>query len=132
MIPQNGEEIKDIVIKNQPSYTYQLHIKDELIEGNTNGKQAIQQAIYKILNTQRYENVIYSWNYGIELKDLFGRSYGYVCSELPGRIIEALTQDDRIHAVENFLFTRKKGTVSVTFTAVTTEGKIESGLEVEI
>ncbi|WP_315002264.1 DUF2634 domain-containing protein [uncultured Selenomonas sp.] len=56
----------------------------------------------KILNTERYEYVIYSWNYGVELADLFGKPIPYVLSEIPRRVREALVQDDRIRDVTDF------------------------------
>lgn len=60
------------------------------------GREAMEQVIYKILNTERYRYVVYSWNYGIELMDLFGMPADYVCPVLEKRISEALLQDDRI------------------------------------
>lgn len=37
--------------------------------------EAIKVWIYKALLTQRYQNQIYSWNYGSELIELVGRGY---------------------------------------------------------
>lgn len=34
------------------------------------GMEAVKQAVYKILQTERYKYVIYDWNYGVELEDL--------------------------------------------------------------
>lgn len=129
MLPKSSEDLIQFEMQKQPSYTYRMNVQEETVRGHTDKAEAVKQAIYKILHTERYQYPIYSWNYGITLKDLFGRSYGYVCSELPGRITEALTQDDRIQRVENFQFSRKGGTVSVTFTAITTEGPIHAGME---
>ena len=45
--------------------------------------EAVRQAAIKILNTERYENEIYSWNYGIELKDLIKyviKEFGIDCN----------------------------------------------------
>lgn len=132
MLPKSSEDLTQFEIKKQPSYTYRMDIAEDGIRGHTDRVEAVKQAIYKALNTERYAHPIYSWNYGIELKDLFGRSYGYVCSELPGRIKEALAQDDRIQQVEDFQFSRKGEAVAVTFTAVTTEGDIPAEMEVKL
>lgn len=61
-----------------PNKSYRMKIADEKILGNIDELDAIAQACYKILNTERYQYVIYSWNYGIELQDLFGKPIPYV------------------------------------------------------
>ena len=132
MLPTSSEINFQRVTQKQPSLTYSMSLKEERLRGKTDGLEAVQQAIYKILETERYANMIYSWNYGVELKDLFGRSYLYVASELPRRIREALVQDDRITQVDHFEFSRKKGAVSVTFTAHTTYGEIGITKEVNL
>ena len=108
-----------------PNKSYGMKIADEKILGNIDELDAIAQACYKILNTERYQYVIYSWNYGIELQDLFGKPIPYVYSELPRRIKEALTQDDRINSVEDFELSYDKGNVLAKFTVKTNLGNIE-------
>jgi hypothetical protein len=83
-----------------------------------------EQAIYLILQTERYHYVIFSWNYGIELEDLFGMPISWVIPEVKRRITEALLQDSRITEVDNFEFDVKKGVVTTTFTAHTIFGDI--------
>ena len=108
-----------------PNKSYRMKIADEKILGNIDELDAIAQACYKILNTERYQYVIYSWNYGIELQNLFGKPIPYVYSELPRRIKEALTQDDRINSVEDFELSYNKGNVLAKFTVKTNLGNIE-------
>lgn len=77
------------------------------------------------MNADDYQYVMYSWNYGIELLDLYGEPVSYVCPELERRITEALTWDDRIKSVDNFEFNiSKKGEILVTFTAHTVFGDV--------
>ena len=59
-----------------------MYLEQEVINGFTDGLDAMKQTIYMILNTERYQYIIYSWNYGIELIDLFGEPITYVCPEL--------------------------------------------------
>lgn len=132
MIPESKRNFTQFTVKKQPSFTYRLDIQKERVRGETDQLEAMRQAIYKILNTERYENIIYSWNYGIELKDLFGRSKGYVCSELPRRITEALTQDDRISEVDQFQFSTRGNQVHVTFCVKTDFGSLKESLEVKV
>lgn len=126
MIPSTTAFLEqDFEITEQPTHTYKMNLESNLIRGYTDGQEAMKQAIYKILNTERYQYVMYSWNYGIELLDLYGEPVSYVCPELERRITEALTWDDRIQTVDNFEFNiSKKGEILVTFTAHTVFGNV--------
>jgi hypothetical protein len=128
MIPSaNSLLLTELEVKTQPSRTYKMHLDRETISGSCDGQDAMAQAIYKILNSERYEALIYSWDYGIELKDLFGEPISYVCPELQRRIEEALMQDDRITSVTDFEFDiSEKRTVKVSFTVHTIYGDIET------
>ena len=112
-------------IEAQPNKSYKMLIDDEKVLGTVDDLAAIEQACYKALNTERYQHVIYSWNYGIELQDLFGKPIPYVYSELPRRIREALTQDDRVGDVTDFDLSHNKGDVLAKFKVVTNSGVIE-------
>lgn len=129
MIPSGNTILTaDLVVKTQTSKTYNLHVEKNIVSGMCDEREAMIQAIYKILNTERYEYVIYSWNYGIELADLYGQPVMYVCPELQRRIKEALLQDERIASVDSFEFdTSKKGEVAATFIAHTIFGDVEIG-----
>ena len=102
------------------------------VSGYTDGIDAIKQTIYFILGTERYEYLIYSWDYGIELQDLFGKPMPYVIAEIKRRITEALTMDDRITDVVDFQFERNREILHVTFSVVSTLGNIPTELEVDI
>lgn len=131
MLPDSGSLLRqEFKIEEQPSKTYR--IRDDTIQGREDGLEAVKQTVYCILNTERYESILYSWNYGVELKDLFGKPMGYVKSELKRRITEALTQDDRIRSVGAFSFSVSGRNLSVTFTVYTTLGDFEAGKEVRV
>ena len=68
------------------------------------------------------------------LKDLFGKSKSYCKVELASRVSEALLQDERIIAVESFLFddTKKRESLAMTFTAKTIYGDVEIAKEVKV
>lgn len=108
--------------------------RDSRFLGKTDGTEAIEQAVLKILNTERYMYEIYTWDYGVELQDLYGQPMPYVLSELEDRITEALIADNRIESVEGFNAERTgKRTVYCSFTVITTEGDaIETGKEVQV
>lgn len=133
MIPQNTYEAgQDFLIGREPSYTHKLNYEKETVSGFIDGLKAVKQAIYKILNTERYRHVIYSWNYGVELEDLFGMPKPYAYPEMERRITEALLQDDRVTAVDGFSFTSQKGSVTAAFTVHTVFGELETERTVNI
>lgn len=125
MIPQS-----DNVLINEftepTSRTYKLNLNQEIITGYTDEQEAMKQAIYLILNIERYDYLIYSWNYGIELKDLFGEPTFFVIAELERRITEALTQDSRIIGVDNFETERERNKVHCKFTVHTIFGNMDA------
>ena len=128
MIPSTNTILStDLEVETQPSKNYRMHLEQNIINGFCDDLEAMQQVIYKILNTERYQYIIYSWNYGIELLDLYGEPATYVYPELQRRITEALVQDDRIESVDDFEFdTSKKRTVKATFTVHTIFGNVKS------
>jgi hypothetical protein len=122
----------DILLNNieevteQTSKTYYLNIEKNTIANFCDGIEAMKQTIYCILNTERFEHLIYSWNYGIELKHLIGENTTFVIPELERVIQEALLQDDRISEVNNFEFNVEKNSIIVKFTVTTTVGEIQA------
>lgn len=138
MIPNIPLLLEDIKETTYPTETYKIEVSkedppsDSRINGYTDDLIALQQAIYLILGTERYKHIIYSWDYGIELVDLFGKPVPYVLAVLPRRVKEALTQDDRITDVVDFEFDVKKSKVHTTFTVVSTLGNVSAELEVTI
>lgn len=128
----------DITVKELPTKTHRMELyESNYILGFVDSLKAMEQAIYKILRTERYKYIIYSWIYGIELEDLFGMPVEYCVVELERRISEALLQDNRITAVNGFEFDTEseRGTVLIKkFVAETVFGEIQinDGLSVAI
>lgn len=131
MLPETGYILRqDFVISEIPSKVYK--IQDGTLSGYVDGAEAVEQAIYCILNTERYEWLIYSWNYGVELKGLFGKPMGIVKSKLKKRIREALLQDDRIQGADAFSFDVSGRRLHVMFTVHTRYGDVDVKKEVDI
>ena len=132
MIPAvTGFLKEDFEIEEQPDKTYKM--QETILRGKIEGKEAVRQAVYKILNTERYQYPVYSWDYGIELVDLYGEPFSYVCPELERRITEALTWDTRIQSADNFTIEQKAGgRILVTFTVHTVYGDIDTEQEVDV
>jgi phage baseplate assembly protein W len=133
MLPKTSEILqKNLKIVQKPSKTFRLDVENKRIIDMVDGLEAVKQSVYCILNTERFEWIIYSWNYGSELKDLFGKSTGLVKAKIKKRIKEALKQDDRISEVDSFSFDLVERKLHVTFNVHTQWGVIEAEKEVSI
>lgn len=128
MIPTiNNILSADIEIETQPSLNYKMIFNKNSIVGTVDELEAMKQVIFKILSTERFQYVIYSQEYGIELQDLFGEPLSFVCAELEDRITDALIQDDRIESVSDFDFSlERKNEVLVTFMVHTIFGDVKA------
>jgi hypothetical protein len=118
--------------EQMPSYTYNINRNTNRISGYIDDKDAIIQAIYLILQTERYESMIYNWYYGVEFDGLIGKNKDYVTSELQRVIREALTEDDRITEVSDFDITYTDDSALVVFLVQTNIGDITIEWEVNI
>ena len=128
MLPEGSgvQVISYFDLKEQPSKTYYIDRENKRIMGTvTDYLKAVEQAVYLILSTERYDYVIYDHNYGIELKDLFGKDKYIACAVLERRIRDALSVDDRIVSLADFDFTVGRKSIYVKFTANTVYGDIE-------
>lgn len=131
MIP--SDSISDFTIETEPSYTYRLDIENNRIRGMCDKTEAMKQAIYKILKTERYKSLIYSWNYGSEFEMLYGKQISFVKSRLYSVIKEALLSDERIKSVSEFTVkSLDKRLLEVSFTAGTIFGDIDITKEVAL
>lgn len=115
-----------------PSYTYNINRNTNRISGYIDGKDAIIQAVFLILQTERYESMIYNWYYGSELDTLIGQNRDYVTSELQRIIREALIEDDRINEVSDFIIEFKDDVASIEFVVESNVGDITVNWEVNI
>lgn len=126
IIPANLE----IVEEQQPSLTFGIDFDRRRVVGKVDGLEAVKQAVFLILQTERYRHLIFSPDYGSELEGLIGRDPLYVQSEIKRRIREALMQDDRIEDVTNFSIQFDGDNALVRFTVVSVFGNFEAEQEV--
>lgn len=133
MIPSTASFFnRDFEIEEQPSLTYKMDLENDSVRGLVDQQEAMKQAIFRILNTERYQYIIYPWWYGTETIDLYGKPTSWVCAELERRVKEALLVDSRIRDVSDFQFDCKAKEIRVTFTVDTVYGKISAGKGVNI
>lgn len=133
MLPEGNDRlIREYQVVKAPSRTYRMDPDSKRIAGYVDSLEAVEQTVYCILNTERYDNLIYSWNYGAEIRSLYGRPVSFVKSELKRRIKEALLQDDRITDVTSFTFEDRGRTLTVKFCVITDFGGIQARKEVAV
>ncbi|MCD8090005.1 MAG: DUF2634 domain-containing protein [Clostridiales bacterium] len=114
-----------------PSYTYKL--SEDSVRGYVDELEAVKQAIYKILMTERYKYVIYGFNYGIELDRVMGKGKSFAKAVLPGIIKEALCADGRISDVGDFEFSDiDKESLKVKFAVQTDFGEISAEVRCDV
>lgn len=141
MLPKSFQYIQDSTAEVEedsstrvyPSYTYKIDWENGSVLGMTDGIEAIRQAIYKMLFTDRYSEIIYDKNYGNDLYTLRGQEIDYAELLTPTYIKDSLMQDDRIKSVEDIEVTRiDSDTLQVTLTVKTIYGDLVETKEVGI
>ncbi len=100
MIP--NIEIQDTETAQSPSKTWKLDLENNRISGFINGLDAAVQSAAMAIQTERYEHLIFSWQYGSELNTLVGKDTDYVASEAKRMITDALSVDTRITGIHDF------------------------------
>lgn len=131
MIPQGTALVTAVTEEvQQPSRTYRIDLINKRVRGMVDGLDAVKQAVYKILRTERFWYLIYDFNYGVELDRLVGSNPLFIESELTRRITEALKQDDRILRIENMVVTINGDSLLAEFTVVTKFGDFRAEREV--
>lgn len=134
LLPTNSniEKLSDFEPVEQTSNTYRLFYQKNKLKGFTDEIDALKQAIYFILNIERYDYLIYNWNYGFEIKDLIGQEPKNILPEIQKRISDALIQDSRINEILNFSFSMLKSKVIVYFTVKSIFGDLQQELNINL
>nr|DAS86469.1 MAG TPA: Protein of unknown function (DUF2634) [Caudoviricetes sp.] len=132
MIPSNRNLIVTQIGQNEVTRTYKVDSYNKRIIGTTDGQPAIEQAILKNFDTERFAYVIYSKNYGIELEKYIGKDYDFIRSDLQRAIEECLLVDARIYSINNLQFTQEGlDYMSITMDIETEQGVLTTTLEVK-
>lgn len=114
----------------QETRTYRIDFENGCISGMIDGLEAVEQAITKILLTERYKNLAYSDDYGCEVLDTMmsdENTDAFLEAEIPDLITDALSDDERILGVDNFEFydsVDERDGIKVTFDVSTIYGEL--------
>lgn len=126
MIPTGGQISPDITEEQETSRTWRLDFEKGRVVGMIDELEAVKQAVLKIIKTERFQYLVYSFDYGIEMQNMLGKSPLYVQTELRRRIHEALTQDDRIQSIEGLTMDVNGDELTARFTVVTNYGSFDT------
>ena len=133
MIPAGGilseQNVEQVT---QPSRTWKLDFDRGRVVGMTDGLEAVKQAVFLTLHTERFRHLIYSSDYGMEWNGLIGGNPIFIRSELKRRITEALLQDDRIETVQDFQIDISGDTATMRFTVISTFGSFREEVTVRV
>jgi len=91
------EETDEVEEETLPTLTYR--VENGRITTMVDEREAMVQAVDKILKTDRFTYPIYTEDYGNDLSELFGKSFDYATVEVKRMIVEALMADDRVNSV---------------------------------
>ncbi|WP_025691974.1 DUF2634 domain-containing protein [Paenibacillus zanthoxyli] len=129
MIPEAGQSsyITEQVEgeSESPSLTYGIDWKKGRITGYVDGLDALKQAVDKVLRTLRYEQLVYSSNYGTEWSLVLGQDRLLARTEIRRIVTEALLQDDRVEGVDQLEVSFNGENVSIDITVRSRYGDIQ-------
>ena len=119
----------DIVIAAQPSKTWIIDRNTLQVAYMDEGLEAVRQAVEIALNVERFRWQIYNTNFGAELSELVGDDEAYIEAELPRMVEDALSPDNRVVSVDNYIFSRSGDALTVSFSVHTVFGDLEEEVE---
>ena len=121
----------DIVIASQPSNTWIIDRNTMQVACMDDGLEAVRQAVEIALDVERFRWTIYSANFGSELDGLVGQDEALITAEIPRLVEGALSQDDRVVQVEDYVFTRTgPDSMHVSFTVRTVYGDLIEEMQI--
>ncbi|WP_373880026.1 DUF2634 domain-containing protein [Levilactobacillus brevis] len=122
----------DLEEETLPSRTYL--VKNGRIQSMIDGREAMVQAIDKILRTERFVFPIYTEDYGNDFNELLGKEFDYAEVEVERMLEEAMYADDRVTDVRvddvqkmNSTTLMVSGTVETIFGTVPIESEVTLG-----
>jgi hypothetical protein len=115
MIPDLRVDV-ELDYDEQPSRAWRLDFEQGRFSGTVDGLDAVAQAAMMAIQTQRYQYLIFSHQYGSELATLVGMDTDYIFSEGKRMIEDALSTDSHITDVRDFAF--EKGVISFTIDTI--------------
>ena len=124
MTPQTQSKISnEILTEEMTNKTWKVDFEKNRITEKIDSIESLKQAIYFILNTVRYENIIYSHNYGNEVLNVVGADFSLAKAEIERYVTEAILADDRFIEIQNYETTKlNSDNMLISFDVITNYG----------
>lgn len=123
--PFEDNELED---GKQVYRTYRMDFQKKRIGGMVDGKEAVMQAIWKILSTVRFAHLIYDDQYGCDFFNKIndGFTSDYLDSDMPVMLEDALLSDERILGIADFSYEAVSyDSIRISFVACTIYGDLQ-------
>lgn len=109
--------------------TYRMDFQKKRIGGMVDGKEAVMQAIWKILSTVRFAHLIYDDQYGCDFFNKVndnGFTSSYLDADMPVMFEDALLYDERILGISDFTYEIvSHDSIHISFVACTIYGDLQ-------
>ena len=127
------QEQMGLVPELSSSFNFRLDIQNDRVLGFVDEAQALAQAVYMMIMTERGKYSIYPDDYGLQKEDLYGKQRKYIEAALSYRIPQCLLSDLRIKSVDNldFYWANDKCLVVCDITSVFGDIEVTAPLEVQ-
>lgn len=95
------------------------------------GLEAIKVWCWKVLHTERYKHLIYTWDHAIDIEQFTGQTLSdFNKVEIVKEITDGLMQNKYITSVDNFMLTTNKNKIIIEFNINTEYGVLNGRKEV--
>ena len=122
-LPENIGFATPVEYVSLPTLTWIINRQTMRVQKMDSGLEAVRQAVEIILDTERFRWQVYTARIGTELNTLIGDPAGYIESELPRMVTDALMVDDRVLEVTNFAHTTRGDAMVWSFDVKTVVGQ---------
>ncbi len=130
MTPQSTTLDGSYTLIKSTDTTYRMDTESLSIRGLCCGRDAVKQAVYKLLMTEKDTYVIYDKSYGVRLKDLFGTDISYARAVIRLRLEDAFKNDERIKGITSFSADAVKNKLRVELSLDTVYGGISLSADI--
>lgn len=106
----------EVEYSEKPAKAWKIDFENKRLSGFVDGAAAVAQSALMTLQTPRYMHIIFSRQYGSELRTLVDMDPDYIFSEGKRMIEDALSTDPRVLEARDFTF--ENGVIAFTLDTV--------------
>lgn len=130
MLPKVSAEIETVTGGRMPTRAFMIDFDEKKVGGIIDGVDALKQAIYIALMTERYKYPVFSHYYGTDYRDAFSDGYVEAMGKVRYAVEDSLRYDDRILSVGDFVFEKNGTSMRVSFKVKSIYGEMDFETEV--